>query len=179
MYCILFNLTLSYSPQWDRHPSASTDPLRWGLPSVSNNIPMSCQVFVAFRLVSLPPSCTGRRGDRRRRCPLLPADIQGGFPVRSELRGEPPGQHHHWEGPLRGGDAPASLPDQAAHGCDASAAAGTRLRAQSTHRDQLRDQEQRRAHPEELHLGCGGKNNFYSNSYLHRKGSISARSDII
>lgn len=90
---------------------------------------------------------------------MLPADVQRGFPVGSILRSRQPSrQHRHREGPLRRGDAPQSLPDQAAGGSGASAAVGTLLRAQSPQLYQLRDQEQRRARPEELHPGCGGTN---------------------
>lgn len=103
-------------------------------------------------------SCPCRGGEWRRGCSLFQANVQRGFPIWPILWREPTCQHHHWKGPLWGGDAPAGFPDQAACGSDTPVTTGTLLCAQSTQFYQLRDQEQWRACPEELYLGCRGKN---------------------
>lgn len=74
---------------------------------------------------------------------MFQADIQRGFPIQPALWREPARQHHHGKGPLWGGDASASFPDQAARGSDPPATTWTLLCAQSTQCHQLWDQEQR------------------------------------
>lgn len=106
--------------------------------------------------VCLSSSCPSRGGDRRGGRAVFRADVQRGFPDWPILRRQPACQHHHREGALRGGDASAGFPDQAARGSDTPVSTWTLLCAQSAQFYQLRDQEQRRAHSEELHPGCRG-----------------------
>lgn len=111
-------------------------------------------------------SALRRRGGCGRGRPVFQADVQRGFPVQPILWGEPACQHHHGKGPLRGGDASAGFPDQAAHGSDPPVTTWTLLCAQSAQLHQLWDQEQRWARSEELHFSCRGNNWSYSFIYF-------------
>lgn len=72
---------------------------------------------------------------------MFQAAVQGGLPLKPVLWREPACQHHHGKGPLRGGNAPASVPDQAAHGSGAPVTAWRLLCAQSAQFHQPWDQE--------------------------------------
>lgn len=104
------------------------------------------------------PSCPCRGGDSRRGCPMFQADVQRGFLIRPILWREPTCQHHHGKGSLWGRDASSGFPDQAARGSDTPVTTWTLLCAQSTQLHHLWDQEQRRAHSEELYFGRWGNN---------------------
>lgn len=88
---------------------------------------------------------------------MLQADVQGGFLVWAIFWREPASKHHHREGPLWRGNAPTGFPDQAAYDSHTPVAWRGILCAQSAQQHQLWDQEQRRAHSEELQFGCWGK----------------------
>lgn len=89
---------------------------------------------------------------------MFQADIQRGFLIRPILWREPTCQHHHGKSSLWGRDASSGFPDQTACGSDTPVTTWTLLCAQSTQLHQLWDQEQRRAHSEELYFGRRGNN---------------------
>lgn len=155
--CIFFYIC---SAQWDCHPSISKDHLMWVLEKgfFLYTFGYLCGLWwTTADMFVFCISCPCGGWEWRGGYPVLQADFQRGFPIWPVFWREPACQHHHWKGSLWGGDAPPGFPDQDAGGADTPLTTRTLLCAQSTQLHQLRDQEQRRARSEELHLGCRGR----------------------